>query len=183
MLGLRCGLHLALPRRHRLFASRVWPRQAANQESSGASRPSALRGLARCQARPRAARSTRGPSRSLQTCRRDAGARQVMATDGNRLVCGIQRTRCAAPHTRCTLAGAGARDLAHPLLMSRKAIADDRQETRDRPNPRSARPRRWTLWRLAVETHCFCRCAAGAWRFGRSHRPREGRRPGRRSSL
>ena len=129
-----------------LPASRVWPRQAANQESSGASRPSALRGLARCQARPRAARSTRGPSRSLQTCRRDAGARQVMATDGNRLVCGIQRTRCAAPHTRCTLAGAGARDLAHPLLMSRKAIADDRQETRDRPNPRSARPRRWTLW-------------------------------------
>ena len=110
-------------------------------------------------------------------------ARQVMATDGNRLVCGIQRTRCAAPHTRCTLAGAGARDLAHPLLMSRKAIADDRQETRDRPNPRSARPRRWTSWRLAVETHCFCRCAAGAWRFGRSNRPREGRRPGRRSSL
>ena len=106
----------------------------------------------------------------------------MMATDGNRLVCGIQRTRCAAPHTRCTLAGAGARDLAHPLLMSRKAIADDRQETRDRPNPRSARPRRWTLWRLAVETHCFCRCAAGAWRFGRSHRPREGRRPGRRRS-
>ena len=58
-----------------LTASRVWPRQAANHEGCGASRPSALRGLARCQARPRAARSTRGPSRSLQIGRRDARAR------------------------------------------------------------------------------------------------------------
>ena len=58
-----------------LTASRVWPRQAANHEGCGASRPSTLRELARCQARPRADHSTRGPSRSLQIGRRDARAR------------------------------------------------------------------------------------------------------------
>ena len=52
-------------------------------------------------------------------------ARQMMATDGNRLVRGIQSSRCARPRTRCSLAGAGARDSALSLSMRWPGVAGD----------------------------------------------------------
>ena len=109
-------------------------------------------------------RSRRSPTH--QNSSRSRSVRYGAADDGcRRESAGLrhQDTRCArAPHA-LPLGRCGSSRLSSSARDEPKGVSHARLGRSDGPNPSSARPRRWTLWRLAVETYCFCRQAGGAW--------------------